>query len=354
MKNYYEILGVKKDASDEEVKKAYRRLAHQYHPDKPSGDSEKFKEINEAYQVLSNREKRAQYDRFGAVPPGGAGFGGAWQGAGGFGDAGEWGDVFEELFNMFGGGRKRATYVHGSDIEAAQAVTLEEAFQGSVKKLAYHTFVTCAACEGRGYDKGAKFETCSVCGGRGEIREEKRTFFGNFSQVRTCDRCQGKGQVPDKICGSCGGTGRIRGKREVDLQITPGVEDGQVIKVVGGGEAGEHGGKTGDLYVVIRVKPHEYFTRKAADLYVMKDVKMTDALLGKQVDMRGIDGERLSVAIPKGFNFKEELRIPGKGMLKPADGRGARGDLYVAFNLVTPNKLSKRAQELLDELDKEL
>ncbi len=359
MKDYYKILGVEKNASEEDVKKAYRKLAHQYHPDKPNGDSEKFKEISEAYQVLSNKEKRAQYDRFGEMPPQGAWQGGTWQGApgfGGFGDVGEWGDVFEELFTMFGGGKKRATYVHGSDIEATQTITLEEAFAGSVKKLAYHTFVSCEACGGKGYDKNTRFETCTVCGGKGEVREEKRTFFGNFSQVRTCERCRGTGTVPDKVCASCSGTGRIRGKREIDLNIVSGVEDGQIVKVVGGGEAGEHGGKTGDLYVVIRVEPHSRFTRKAADLYVTRDIKLTDALLGRTVNVEGIDGERIAVMIPKGFNLKRDVQIAGKGM--PLPGRSgstaARGDLYVSFNLTTPDKLSKKAQDLLRELDREL
>jgi len=347
--DYYSVLGINRNASEEEIKKAYRRLAHEYHPDKAGGSEKKFKEINEAYQVLSNREKRAQYDAFGQMP-----FGGGGPSGDGFAGFGDFGDMFEELWSVFGG-KRRTTYVHGADIEAMQVVSLEEAFTGTEKNISFATFIPCDACGGKGYAEKEGFLKCTACGGRGEVVEEKRTFFGAFSQVRSCAACRGRGEVPKKVCADCAGAGRARGKRDVRVMISSGIEDGQVIKITGKGEAGERGGKQGDLYVVVRVKPHEVFTRKGADLFMTRSIKATDALLEKEIVFSGIDGERITVTVPKGFNLKDDLTVPDKGMPMSHIGTASsRGALHVSFNLVTPKKLSKKAKDLLEELDEEL
>lgn len=359
-KDYYKILGVDRNASKEEIKKAYRRLAHQYHPDKPGGDEKKFKEINEAYQVLSDEKKREQYDRFGRVfegssYQGGFGFEGMdWNSMGGFGD---WTNIFEDIFEHFGGvGRKRQVYTHGSDIELVHKISLEEAFNGVKRKIKFKTYVTCTTCGGLGYDENEGFSYCAVCQGKGEIHERKQTFFGQFSQIRTCPNCHGRGEVPNQVCGDCAGSGRMIGEKEVNLDLSPGINSGQVIKVKGAGEAGERGGKPGDLYVVIEVKEHPVFKRKGADLYMTKEITIIDAFLGRAVKIKGIDGEEFAVRIPPGFSFKDEIKIIGKGMPKFEAGKRSekRGDLYVSFDIKVPAKLSKRAKDLLEKLEDEL
>lgn len=365
MKDYYKILGVSREASADEIKKAYRRLAHQYHPDKAGGNEEKFKEINEAYQVLSDKEKRAQYDRFGHVFSDGAGpgFGGeGWpfgQGGihweGGFGDLGDFGDIFESIFEQFGGGRRR-TYKQGSDIEITHEITLEEAFSGIKRKIRYETYVSCDTCRGLGYEKKQGTHSCSLCRGRGEIRVERRTFFGNISQVKTCGECGGSGEVPNKACNACGGKGRLLKHKEITLDIAPGIEDGQIIKIKGEGEAGERGGGSGDLYVIIKIKPHPIFERKKNDLYMVKDISVTEALLGKNIVCSDISGEKFSVKIPVGFNFQEKLKVSGRGMPRFGSVSGflGRGDLYITFNLKLPKHLSAKAKKLLEDLENEL
>ncbi|OGG40055.1 hypothetical protein A2116_00190 [Candidatus Jorgensenbacteria bacterium GWA1_49_17] len=363
MSDYYEILGVSKAASEDEIKKAYRKLAHKYHPDKPDGNEQKFKEINEAYQVLSNKDKRAQYDRFGRVfteggIPHGAEWGNFGFNPGGFNwrfddDMFDLGDVLENLFVQFGGGPRRQTYTQGSDIEIVTQISLEEAFRGVKPEMEFKTQINCESCNGLGYDKGAGFSNCSLCQGRGEIREEKKTFFGHFAQVKTCPDCRGRGEIPKKICVDCKGLGRITGKRKVAIEISPGVEDGQIIKVKGAGEAGERESASGDLYVAVKVKPHAVFERIKNDLYTTKEVRITEALLGKKIKFKDVNGESFGVSVPGDFNFKDKLRVSGRGM--PVFGFGAtRGDLYISFTLKTPKKLSEKAKKLLGELEEEL
>lgn len=365
MKDYYKILGVSPDASDDEIKKAYRKLAHKYHPDKPGGDEQKFKEINEAYQVLSNKEKRAQYDKFGKVFD--EGVGSNWAGYSDFdfsnfgfqdfswqNDFTDFSDIFETIFDQFGGeGRKKKTaYKKGADIELIQEISLEEAFFGFKKKIFYSTKVTCKKCNGLGYDKEKGFEICNVCQGKGEIREQKRTFFGNFVQIKTCSYCKGEGKVPKKICEYCKGTGRVNGEREVDLEIAPGVEDGQIIKISGMGEAGEKGAQSGDLYVIIKIKNHPIFIRKKHDLYLEKEVKITDILLEKEFEIINLDKEKIKVKIPSNFDFNESIiKISKKGM--PKLGGFSRGDLIIKLKIKKPKYLSSKAKKLLEELDKE-
>ncbi|MCP6719867.1 MAG: molecular chaperone DnaJ [Patescibacteria group bacterium] len=354
--DYYKVLGVSKDASNEDIKKAYRQLAHKYHPDKSGGNEKKFKEVNEAYQVLSNKEKKAQYDRFGGVfegTPGGApyrqaGFGEGWNVDFG-GDMVDLSDVLESLFGQFGG-QRRQTYTHGSDIETLQEISLEEAYKGLKRTISLKTYISCDACKGLGHDKSKGFTTCTVCQGRGEIKEQKRTFFGNFAQVKSCPKCSGRGEMPNKPCEVCEGAARVLGMKEIIIDINPGVENGQIIKVSGAGEAGEREGSNGDLYVVIKVKPHPVFSRNKRDLLMEREISFTDALLGRKIKIEDINGETFEVSMPQEFNVKDKLRVPGRGM--PVFGLiHNRGDLYISFTLKTPKKLSTKAKKLLEDLE---
>ncbi len=361
-KDYYNILGVSRGASEEEIKKAYRKLAHQYHPDKGGGDENKFKEVNEAYQVLSNKEKRAQYDRFGQTFNGSSGFG--TEGWGGFGDGARWNinpedfadlsDIFESMFDQFGMGGRRRTYKRGSDIESIKEITLEEAFRGVKETIQYRTAVSCKACEGLGYEKKAGLKECKMCTGRGEIRENRKTFFGNFSQIRSCPECHGRGQIPEKPCKTCKGLGKVLGEREVSFEIAPGVEDGQIIKISGKGEAGEQGTGSGDLYIVVRIKPHTTFTITKADLFAEKTLSVIEALLGKKIYMEDISGERFSFSVPQGFDVKEKLKIQGRGMPKMGAFGLSRGDLYISLRMKFPSSLSSKAKKILEDLDREV
>ena len=375
MKNhYYKILGVDSGASAEEIKKAFYKLAHQYHPHKAGKDekkfkelNEKFKEINEAYQVLSDKGKRAQYDSFGHIPEGASAGGGEGpfgfgqdfsSSAGGFGfeegsgDLGDLGDFFESFFEDLGVRQRRRTYRRGSDMEIIQEISLEEAFKGVRRHLQYKTLIACDKCKGLGYDKKEGQNTCSVCAGRGEIRENRRTFFGSFSQNRVCPQCRGFGEVPNKACSECKGSGQQTGLREVDIDIIPGVAEGQIIKLKGLGEAGERGSEAGDLYVRIKEKPHQFFHREGDDLYFKQELKLTEALLGKKIRIKDLSGGFLDIELPPGFNFKEKLRNHGKGM--PHLHGAGRGNLYLEFDLKLPQKLSEKAKKIIEELDKEI
>jgi molecular chaperone DnaJ len=375
-KDYYNILGIGKNASEDDIKKAYRKLAHQYHPDKTGGDDKKFKEINEAYQILSDKNRRMQYDRFGTAEPfgpgSGSGAGGGGFPGGGFNgnvqwgnfdpsqfagaDMGDLGDMMESIFEGFGVGPRRKTYEKGADLELQEQITLEEAFRGIVKNIKLRTLVQCEKCKGKGAEPGAKgesaFEKCTTCDGRGEIREEKRSFFGSFSQVRTCSKCHGTGEIPKKACSVCKGSGRVESDRTIRLEILPGIEDNQLIQIRGAGEAGERGTAAGDLYVRVRVKPHSVFERHGANLIVSRDLNVVDLLLGRKIEVPTISGGQLSVEIPAGFNLKENFRIVGEGMphFNTSSMFGSpRGDLYVNFVIKAPKKLDGKARKVLEE-----
>ena len=373
--DYYKILGIEKSASDEDVKKAYRKLAHQYHPDRPSGDEKKFKKLNEAYQILSSKEKRSQYDQYCRVFEGGSGGAGGFDFGGfssGGGPASGWefgfdphsfstegeglGDIFDAFFEGMGVRKKKKTYKRGSDVELVQEITLEDSFSGITKKVALPIAIQCETCGGKGHDEAAGFSNCSVCDGQGEIRETRNTFFGNFSQVRTCEKCWGTGQIPKKICKDCSGTGRKKGERSIGFEIVQGISDGQIIKIVGAGEAGERGAAAGDLYVRIKIKPHSVFERQGDDLFIKKEVGFFDVLLNKPIEIKTIGGEKLNVEIPAGFNLREKLRMAGQGMPKFGAGilQSKRGDLYIIFNVKTPGKLSVKAKKILEDLGREL
>lgn len=361
-KDYYKILGVHRGASADEIKKAFRRLAHQYHPDKKGGDERRFKEINEAYQVLSDAKKRAEYDRFGTTEHMGAGFGGAagpfrWD-AGGFGFGGPYTDpadineIFDSFFEGFGIRPRRRTYRRGSDLEATEEITLEEAFRGVRKELRFTTYVRCESCKGVGADPAAGSRRCETCGGRGEIQEERRTFFGTFSQRKACEKCRGVGEVPNRICGVCKGNGRVLKDVSVQVVILPGIEDGQILTVKGAGEAGERGTAPGDLYVRVRVAPHRLFERRGDDLVVIREIKALDLLLGRPIAVPTIEGSIRNIEIPPHFNLSEPLRIPGEGM--PHMGRSGRGDLLVRFIVKTPKRVPPHARRLLENLEGEI
>jgi molecular chaperone DnaJ len=360
-KDYYKILGVAKNASEEEIKKAYRKLAHQHHPDKASGNEAKFKEINEAYQVLSDKQKRANYDQFGNAEPfgpgghaghggfPGGGFGGFSYGDGfeGVGDFGDLGDMFESIFEGMGVKARRPTYQRGSDVEIEERITFEESFTGVTKELKFRTLIACVACKGQGGDASAGAKSCATCNGTGEIREERKTFFGNFAQVKPCAACRGQGSIPNKVCASCKGGGRNPGDRAVRVAFAPGIENGQVIKVTGMGEAGEKGTGTGDLYVHVRVAPSAVFERHGSDVVVRKDLHVTDLLLGKQVEVETLNHKKIKVEIPVGADLKKPLRVKGEGM--PRIGSYGRGDMLIDFTLKAPKKLGAKEAKILGE-----
>lgn len=352
-KDYYKVLGVERGASEEEIKKAYRKLAHQHHPDKTGGDDQEFKKINEAYQVLGNKEKRGFYDRYGTAEPFGAhGQGGhdPFQGANPFGDFGDIGEIFEEFFG--GGRRKKTSAARGSTIQTVQEITLEDAFRGVKKEVRFATLVECARCGGVGYDAQKGFTSCAKCGGKGEVQESHRTFFGNFSRVHTCAECQGAGKIPNAKCGACSGQGRVRGERSVKFEIMPGIADGQVINVKGMGEAGERGGASGDLYVVVKITPHRIFRRVGDDLHVTQEVRLTDLIARNPMKVPLVEGGTTEAEVPAGFNVREPFRVKGKGM--PHIGSYGRGDLVIDFEIRLPKKISGKAKKLLEELEGEL
>ncbi|MDP1689463.1 MAG: DnaJ C-terminal domain-containing protein [bacterium] len=364
MKDYYEVLGVNKGANDEEVKKAYRKLAHQFHPDKQGGNEKKFKEVNEAYQVLSNKEKRTSYDNFGTsdfsgfgggqggspFPGGGFPFGG-----GGFGDgvqfdmsgAGDMGDIFEAFFEGLGVKSKRKSYTSGADLEAGETITLEESFNGIKKTIAFRAKITCATCKGDGANLKAGSKTCTYCEGRGEVKEARKTFFGNFAQVKPCAKCHATGNIPNEICRACSGEGRIIGNREISVDLSPGIESGQIVKIQGAGEAGERGASTGSLYVRVSVRPHDRFTRAGGNLVLTQALDLTEALLKDEVIVTGIDHKKISVKIPPGFDFNEKVIISSEGM--PRFNARGRGDLVVIFHVKKPKKISDKVKSALEE-----
>ncbi|HEY4525745.1 MAG TPA: DnaJ C-terminal domain-containing protein [Candidatus Paceibacterota bacterium] len=363
MKDYYKILGVDKNASEEDVKKAFRKLAHQHHPDKQGGDEKKFKEANEAYQVLSDKQKRAQYDRFGNAD----GFAGArgqagWpSGFGGFegfdfsgfqnGQVGDLGDIFESFFDGLGVQNRRPTYRKGSDLEMSMEISLEDAFNGITREVSFDTFIVCAKCGGKGGDLSAGTKSCATCNGRGEIREERRTFFGNFSQNRVCPDCHGHRQVPNKPCPECRGSGRAKGARKVRVEIVPGVQNGQIVKMTGAGETGEKGSGNGDLYLHIKIKPHHIFARQGDDLIIKKEITAWDLLLGRKIEVQTIEGKKIKVEPPPNLNLKEYWKVSGEGM--PRFGSFGRGALLINLILKAPGKLNHKAQKLIEEAERE-
>ena len=343
-RDYYEVLGVEKNASDAEIKKAYRRLAQKYHPDRNPDDEdalEKFREAKEAAEVLSDSQKRAASDQFGhAGVDGGAGGAGGF-GGGGFGGA-DFSDIFGDVFgDIFGGGRRRSS--RGADLRYNLEISLEEAVQGTEVDITVPTLVECETCNGSGAKPGSRPKTCSTCRGMGQVRMQQ----GFFSIQQTCPNCQGRGQQIDDPCGSCRGTGRQQRERTLSVKVPAGVDTGDRIRLSGEGEAGESGAMAGDLYVEVRVKPHPIFERDGANLVCEAPLDIATAALGGEIDVPTLDG-RVKLKIPAGTQSERIFRVRGKGV-RPVRG-GSPGDVLCRVRIETPVNLTSRQQEILEEL----
>jgi molecular chaperone DnaJ len=350
-RDYYEVLGVSRSATEQDLKSAFRKLAKELHPDRNPDDKDaerKFKEAAEAYEVLKDAEKRAAYDRFGhAAFEGGRGPGGP----GGFGPQFEtsMSDIFEDLFGEFMGGRRgrRTGRERGADIRYHMDITLSEAYTGRTAQVRVPTSVTCEACTGTGAKAGTKPKTCATCQGAGKVRASQ----GFFTIERTCPSCQGRGEVIDDPCGSCNGIGRVTKERTLSVPIPAGVEDGTRIRLAGEGEAGLRGGPAGDLYIFLAIKPHEFFQRDGADIFCRVPISMVSAALGGQIEVPTIDGGRTRVKVPEGSETGKQFRLKGKGM--PVLRTSNHGDMYIQIEVETPKNLTRRQRELLQEFEKE-
>ncbi len=352
MKNYYEVLGIEKGASADDIKKAFRKLATKYHPDKKTGDEAKFKEISEAYAVLSDQKKRAEYDTYGRSFSGGggqpgAGFGGFDfnQANGGQGFEFDLGDIFEGFGDIFGGGRREKA--RGRDISIDIEVSFKESVFGTTRNVLLTKNSSCDTCKGSGAAPGTSEATCTTCNGNGKIRETRASILGSFTTVRECTTCHGKGKVPKEACTTCKGRGILKKEEEIALTVPAGIENGEMIRLTGRGEA-VMGGGPGDLYVKIHVTPHKTITRDDLNLRTDLSVKLTDALLGASYTVETLDGP-VSIKIPEGIKNGEVLRIRQKGV-----GNGSnRGDFLVRVLITIPQKLSRRARKLVEELKEE-
>jgi molecular chaperone DnaJ len=354
-KDYYEILGVPRDAGPDDVKKAYRKLARKWHPDTNPGNAEaekKFKEINQAYEVLSDQEKRAQYDQFGYV-------GDAPSGEGPFGGAGgdPFGDVFGDLFgNLFGegmGGRRASPNgpQRGNDLEMTLRVTLDQAFKGGTQEISIPRWEECPHCKGSGAEPGSKVETCPSCGGRGQVERAARTPFGQFVQVVPCAACGGTGRRISQPCRECGGKKRVRVQRKVEVRIPAGVDTGIRLRIQGEGEAGLNGGPRGDLFILIEISPDRRFERDGDDLHLRATILMPQAALGCEISVATPEGKK-SMEIPPGTQPGAVLRLKGQGM--PRLRGSGRGDLLVHVRVEVPKNLSERERALLEALAGEM
>lgn len=351
MKDYYEMLGVAKNASDDDIKKAFRKLAHKYHPDKKGGDEKKFKEASEAYAVLSDKKRRAQYDTHGQGfdgAGGGQGFGGFdFSGFQGFGGQGgvefDFGDIFG---NAFGGGARREA--RGRDISIDIELMFRDAIFGTERRVLISKVSTCAECAGSGAKKGSEMIKCSTCNGKGAMHETRKTLFGTFTSTRVCPACRGRGDMPKEPCTVCRGEGVAKREEEIKIVVPHGVSDGEMIRMPGLGEA-TPGGGAGDLYVKLHVRRDPAFTRDGANLVTVLTVKLSDALLGAEHTVHTLDGP-ISLTVPAGVAHGEMLRVRGKGV--PTSNK-TRGDLFVRINIEFPKKLSKNAQALVEDLKKE-
>ena len=355
-----------KSASQDEIKKAYRKLAHQHHPDKAGGSDAEFKKLNEAYQVLSDPKKRQQYDQFGQTFDG-AGGGSGGQGFGGFEDifrqyqqgggqqgfssgGGQWDFDMSDLFGgIFGGGRTRKEdLTRGHDMELAMEVDFADSIKGATRTVEYQGEVVCSTCEGNGAQKGSKLRQCEKCKGNGQLRQSFGSMFGNITRMVTCNNCQGIGQVPEKVCKTCDGDGRVKEKQSLTLDIPAGIKNGETLVIRGRGQAGLRGGKGGDLYVHIRTRSDKRFVRVGNDVVMDLPIKITDALLGVKIKVATLDGEK-EAEVPAGVQEGDEVRLKGLGV------RGSRaGDQILKIKIQIPKHLSGKAKKLVEELSREL
>lgn len=353
--DYYQTLGLSRDASADEIKKAYRRLSKEYHPDKRKGDKkaeEKYKQINRAYEALSDPKKKQAYDQFGSEDGPQFGGGGGAGGFGGFGNGGfenvnvgGFGDIFETFF----GGRRGGGSSHqqGRTLEVHIAISLEDAFNGTRKTIRLKKMATCSSCDGSGQKKGSKRVNCSSCGGTGQVTKTAQSFFGVIQQSMICDKCRGVGKVPEEPCTECSGEGRVKKSEEVTVDIPAGINDGQTLRIRGKGEAGRMGSEAGDLYVHIRVAPDPRLVRDGNDLQAEIKVPVADAVLGTEVKVTTFEGD-VKLKVPAGTQPGQILRVRGKGM--PIVNSSKRGDLFVKIAVDVPKRVSRAEKKLWEDL----
>ncbi len=365
--DYYNILGVEKNASQEDIKRAFHKLAHKYHPDK-GGDEKKFKEINEAYQVLSDKSKREQYDQFGRVFENGQGGSYGSAGENPFGswawgnrpqggedgvefDFGDIGDIFEDFFG--GGGRKttKKDTRKGKDIQVDIEIPLEKTLKEFTETISIKKYATCHRCQGDGGEPETKIKECFSCRGTGQVQQVKKTILGSYTTLATCPECKGEGTIPEKPCNVCRGEGRVKEEETIGIHIPAGIDSNQVIKVEGKGEAGKKGGKAGNLFVRIFVKKHSTFERRGDDLFSEVAISFSQATLGDEIEIKSLEGTDILLQVPAGTESGKVLRISGKGI--PHFNGYGKGSLYIELRIKTPKKLSKEQKELLEKLKKE-
>ena len=351
-RDYYEVLGISRGASEQDIKSAFRRLAKDCHPDRNASDKsaeQKFKELNEAYEALKDPQKRAAYDQFGHA---------AFDGRGGHGHgfgpdfASSMSDIFDDLFGEFmggrrGGGPRRSGRERGADLRYNMEVALTEAFSGKTAQIRVPTSITCNGCSGTGANPGTKPSACPTCGGIGKVRASQ----GFFTIERTCPGCHGRGEIISDPCSECSGKGRVVKERQLSVNIPAGVEDGTRIRLAGEGEAGLRGGPAGDLYIFLSIKPHEFFQRDGADIFCRVPISMTTAALGGQIDVPTIDNGKTRVKVPEGTESGKQFRLKGKGM--PVLRSKVTGDMYIQVEVETPKSLNTRQRQLLEEFERE-
>ena len=359
-KDLYEILCVSKDASDSEIKKAFRRRARELHPDvnKAADAEDQFKELNEAYDVLSDPNKRAQYDRFGTIP---GAAGGGYGGGSGYvdfddlfgGGFGGMGDIFSSFFGGQGGQGGRPARKEGRDMGVGLRITLEEVARGVEKEIVYDRLAPCPDCKGTGLGENGKVVTCPECGGKGRVVSVQRTFLGDMQTATTCKKCNGTGSSIENPCPECEGQGRVPDRQRVTVKVPAGIRDGQQLRVGGFGEAGIQGAQAGDLIVTCRVQPHEFFERDGDDLHGRANISFIQAILGAEIEIDGImPDEKVQVRIPAGCQNEQVVRVKGFGM--PRLKSDIRGSMYVHVNVVIPEKITKKQRELLEKLADEM
>jgi len=346
-RDYYEVLGVSKTAGDSEIKKAYRTLAKKYHPDMNPGDAEaeqKFKEVNEAYAVLSDAEKKAKYDQYGhaAFEPGAGGFGG-----GGFEGFGDFGDIFSSFFGGgfgSGSGHRRSGPERGDDLGVRVSITFEEAVFGVKREVSYQKIQKCADCDGSGAAEGTHPKTCSKCGGSGQVRTTQRTILGMMQTMSECDACGGRGKIIDTPCKSCRGQGQTKVSKTLTVTIPAGIDDGQRVQLRGQGNDGRNGGPAGDLYIMVNVKPHKVFRREGRNIYCTVPITFTEAALGADIDIPTLEGDE-KYHIPEGTQTGTSFTLRGRGV--PDINSGRRGDLIITVAVEVPKNLSSDQKDIL-------